>query len=73
MAEIAELSELARWTVEEVKARFDRGERITFLDVRGQKEWENSHEKLPGATRVIFSQLDERLNEIPRSGTIVAY
>ncbi len=73
MTEVTEAIEPARLTVEEVRGRLDRGERVTFLDARGQQDWESSNEKLPGAIRMVFSQLAKRLSEIPRSGTIVTY
>jgi hypothetical protein len=37
---------------EDVKARLVGGEALTVLDVRGEKAWESSGEKIRGAIRV---------------------
>ena len=50
-------------TVEELKARLDRGEEVWILDVRETREYEIC--RLPGATLVPLGDLPKRLDELP--------
>ncbi len=68
-----ELPEPTRVTVEEVKARLDRGEPIAFLDTRSLGEWEKSDVKIKGAIRVPPKEVDKYLDKIPRNRSIVTY
>ena len=44
--------EATRVTVDEVKARMDRGEEFAFVDTRNPKAWGEATTKLPGAIRL---------------------
>jgi len=57
----------------EVKRRMDRGERFVFVDVRSQKDWNESGSRLPGAIRMEASEIEQHLSEIPQGRTIVTY
>ena len=65
--------EATRVTVDEVKERMDRGEEFTFVDTRNPKAWEEATTKLPGAIRVPADEIEERLDEIPHSRTVITY
>lgn len=65
--------EATRVTVEEVKARMDRGEPIVFIDARNPKAWSESDTKLPGAIRVPVDELGQHLKEIPRGRALITY
>jgi rhodanese-related sulfurtransferase len=59
-------------TAEEIPAaqayqRYQQG--AFFLDVRSQKEWEQSH--IPGSTNIPLDTLQGRLTELPRNREIV--
>ena len=60
-------------TVEDVRARLDRGEDIFFVDTRNPKAWGEAETKLPGAIRVPADQVEQHLADIPRDRTIVVY
>jgi sulfur-carrier protein adenylyltransferase/sulfurtransferase len=51
-------------TVEELKARLDRGEELVLLDVREPAEWELC--RLPGATLIPLGELPRRFGELDR-------
>ena len=57
----------------EVKAAQNRGERVIFLDVRGEEAWSSSDRRIPGAIRVTLDDLERRANELPRDAEVVAY
>jgi len=60
-------------TVEDVRARLDRGEDIFFVDTRNPKAWGEAETRLPGAIRVPADQVEQHLADIPRDRTIVTY
>jgi rhodanese-related sulfurtransferase len=62
-----------RITVQEVKAKLDRGEKIIFLDARNPSAWTSENTKIPGAIRVPADKIDQHLAEIPKDGIIVTY
>jgi rhodanese-related sulfurtransferase len=56
----------------ELLARMKAGEPVTILDVRSQKAWESSQEKIPGAVRVDKDNLEPPA-DWPRNRLTVAY
>ena len=66
-------TEPTRLNAAEVKGRMDRGERFVFVDVRSQKDWNESGGRLPGAIRMAASEIEQHLREIPQGRTIVTY
>lgn len=65
--------EATRVTVEEVKERMDRGEKFTFIDTRNPQAWAAADKKLPGAIRMLGSEAQEHLDQIPRDRTVITY
>jgi rhodanese-related sulfurtransferase len=65
--------EATRVTVDEVKARMDRGEPVLFLDTRNPTAWSESEVKLPGALRVPADEVEQHLKEIPHDRAIFTY
>jgi len=65
--------EVTRVTVDEVKARMDRGEPVLFLDTRNPTAWNESNAKLPGALRVPADEVEQHLTEIPHGRAIITY
>jgi hydroxyacylglutathione hydrolase len=51
-------------TVYELKAKIDRREELTILDVRGENEWSKGHIK--GAQHIYVGRIKERMAEIPK-------
>src|SRR3954465_10696247 len=49
---------------DQVKAKLDAGEPVTFLDDRSPGAWEASDVKLPGALRVPPGEVEQHLAEI---------
>ncbi|BDG06894.1 rhodanese-like domain-containing protein [Anaeromyxobacter paludicola] len=65
--------ELPRITVEQVRAREQRGERFTFLDARNPTAWGQASDQVHGALRVPADEVDRHTAEIPRERAVVAY
>ena len=63
----------ARITPDELKARLERGERVTILDVRGADEVACASHALPGALWIKPDDLPRRLRELPRDVMVVLY
>jgi hypothetical protein len=61
-----------RISAQDLRARLDSGTPVTVLDVRSQKAWENSNEKLPGAVRVAPEQFQVNASW-PKDRLTVAY
>jgi len=57
---------IREWTVEEVKARLDRGEKFSLIDVREESEWAKDH--LPGAIHlgkgIIERDIEQRVPDL---------
>src|SRR3984893_5007744 len=62
----------ARITCDDLKARLDRGERITILDLRGAADVASYPYMLPGALWVGSGEL-RRLRALPRDAMVVVY
>ena len=65
--------EATRVTIDEVKARLDRGEEFTFLDTRNAQAWSEADTKLPGAIRVPAGEVEQHLSEISHDRTVITY
>jgi len=50
-----------------------RGENPCFLDTRNLKHYRKSDVKIPGSLRIWREDLAERIGEVPRDRTIIAY
>jgi hydroxyacylglutathione hydrolase len=57
--------------VEKVKQLIDAGEKLTFIDLRPAKEFQEK--RIPGARSIPFAEVASRFNEIPKSGRVVLY
>lgn len=58
-------------TVQELKARIDRGEELTILDDRGQNEWKEGHIK--GAHNIYVGHIQERMADIPKDKPVAMF
>jgi sulfur-carrier protein adenylyltransferase/sulfurtransferase len=58
-------------SVEELKARMERGERFVLLDVREACEWEIA--RLPGAVLIPLAELPSRMSELDSADEIVIH
>jgi len=65
--------EATRVTVDEVKARMDRGEKFTFVDTRNPQAWGEAETKLPRALRIPADEVEEHIDEIPKDRTVITY
>jgi hypothetical protein len=68
-----EQKEIDRITVEEVKARLEGGEAITFVDSRSASSWDAAVAKLPGAVRVPPHDAAAHVSKLPKGVPIVVY
>jgi predicted sulfurtransferase len=62
-----------RITVQELKAKIDKGEDIVIIDVRAGREYEDSKIKIKGAVRIPIVKLEDRISELPRDKEIITY
>ncbi len=62
-----------RITVQELKAKIDKGEDVVIVDVRAGREYEDSKIRIKGAIRIPIVQLEARSNELPRDKEIITY
>ncbi len=58
-------------TVEDLKAKRDRGEAVTLVDVREPHEWAISD--LPDSMKIPLGTLPNRLTELPRDAEVVVF
>ncbi len=66
-------AEVTRISVDELKARLDRGDDIVILDVRSPKSYARSMVRIKGAVRIAPRELDRRARELPMGKEIVTY
>jgi adenylyltransferase/sulfurtransferase len=67
----APVAALAETTVEELKARLDRGDKLFILDVRNPEEYQIC--RLPGSTLLPLPQLPQRFGELDRDREMVVH
>lgn len=65
--------DVPRITRDDLKAKLDRNEDFTLLDVRAPGDYDRSDVKLPGAIRVTLDELPSRAGEFDRDKEAVAY
>ena len=70
-ARAMEQEEIARLTVEEVKARLDRGDALILVDVRKESVYARSH--IRGAICVPVTDVESRLDQLPAVKHLVFY
>jgi hydroxyacylglutathione hydrolase len=58
-------------TVQELKAKIDRGEQLTILDDRGENEWNAGHIK--GAQHIYVGHIQERIADIPKDKPVAMF
>jgi rhodanese-related sulfurtransferase len=56
---------------ERVKQLMDAGEKMTFIDMRPAKEYQQN--RLPGARSLPIAEVANRFSEIPKTGRVVLY
>ncbi|MGE0821207.1 MAG: rhodanese-like domain-containing protein [Candidatus Binatia bacterium] len=67
------MSELARISIAEAKARLMRGEPLVFVDTRNAHAWEDATGTLPHALRVPADDVEPHIGKFPRDATIITY
>ncbi|HSU13396.1 molybdopterin-synthase adenylyltransferase MoeB [Longimicrobium sp.] len=72
-AEAAARAAIPELTPAELKARLDRGDALTVIDVREPHEWEIANLEPYGARLVPLAQLPERMGELAGAGEIVVH
>jgi hypothetical protein len=65
--------DVPRMTIQELKARMDRGEKIIILDVRSGADYASSKIKISGAVRIPLDQLNVRYKELSEGNEIIIY
>ncbi len=62
-----------RITVQELKAKLDRGEGVVIIDTRTGRDYTDSKIKIKGAIRIPLVQMENRYGELPADKEIVTY
>lgn len=62
-----------RISPDETNARVLAGEPVLFIDARNPKAWANSNRKIPGAIRITPEEIEQHLEEIDETSTVIAY
>ncbi len=70
---VMKILRLARISVEELKRLMDAGETPTIVDVRNRAAHLHDPRRIPGAIRMTFDEIDEKLAELPRDREVVLY
>src|SRR6185295_19532398 len=58
-------------TADRVKQLLDAGEKLTFIDMRPVKEYQQA--RLPGAKSLPVAEVANRFGEIPKTGRVILY
>ena len=69
----AVMTEVPRISVDELKGRLDRGEKVVILDVRSRSSYGASDVIIKGALRIAPDELNDRAAELPLGREIVTY
>ncbi len=64
---------IPRITVQELKAKMDKGEDLVILDVRTGNDYEGSKIKIKGAVRMSIVNIEDRYKQLPKDKEIVTY
>lgn len=62
-----------RITVQDLKAKMDRGDDLVILDVRTGNDYEGSKIKIKGAVRMSIVKIEDRYKELPKDKEVVTY
>jgi rhodanese-related sulfurtransferase len=65
--------EVTRVTVDEVRARMDRGEPLVFVDARSAESWGKARTQIPGSVRVPPDDAAAHADGVPRGRAIITY
>jgi predicted sulfurtransferase len=64
---------IPRITVQELKAKMDKGEDLVVVDVRTGNDYEASKIKIKGAVRISIVKIEERYNDLSKDKEIITY
>jgi len=64
---------IPRMSIQELKEKMDRGEKIFILDVRSGEDYASSMFKIKDAVRIPVDSLEDRYQELPKDVEIIAY
>lgn len=64
---------IPRITIDDLKDKINKGEKIVILDVRSGEDYSASPSKITGAVRIPLDQLKDRHKELPMDKEIIAY
>lgn len=62
-----------RITVQELKAKMDKGADLILIDARTGTDYEASKIKIKGAVRISIVKIEERSRDLPKDKEIVIY
>jgi rhodanese-related sulfurtransferase len=65
--------EITRITVDEVRERLARGERLTIVDARSAEAWAKAETQIPGSVRVPPDDVAGHAEHVPRDRAVVTY
>ena len=69
----SQTDDVPRITVQDLKAKLDKGEDVIIIDSREGKDYGRSKIKIKGAIRIALPNMEDRYKELPANKEIVIY
>lgn len=66
-------SDEERITIEDLKRKMDRREKVLIIDARAGSSWVGSSVRIKDALHITLDQIDSRMNDLPKDREIVIY
>ncbi len=65
--------DVPRISIEQLKAKMDAGENIVIIDMRTDRDYQESSEKIKGAVRIAVVQLEDSSRALLKGKEIITY
>jgi len=65
--------DVPRISIEQLKAKMDAGENIVIIDMRTDRDYQESSEKIKGAVRIAVVQLEDSSRTLLKGKEIITY
>ncbi|OPY92199.1 MAG: Rhodanese-like domain protein [Syntrophaceae bacterium PtaU1.Bin231] len=65
--------DVPRISIEQLKAKMDAGENIVIIDMRSDRDYQESNEKIKGAVRISVVELEDSSRALLKGKEIITY
>jgi len=66
-------SDQERITIEDLKRKMDRKEKILIIDARAGSSWIGSSVRIRGSLHITLDEIDSRMTDLPKDREIIIY